>query len=190
MRCFISAELPEEIKKQIEEIQNSFGVNKAIRFTSKKNMHITLRFLGDIDSDTVKDIEHSIEKKLEDIKAPDISIEALEAFPNNRSIRGVWLKLASRELKQIKEDIDNTYAIKRYTQHIHNKYLIHATLLRTGKISEKTREHIEEKIEKINKAMKKTSFLINKIELRKSESKKEGQIYTTISSYRLKNTDR
>ena len=190
MRCFISAELPEEIKKQIEEIQKSFGVNKAIRVTAIKNMHITLRFLGDIDSDTLRDMKQSIEKKLADIKAPDISIEALEAFPGSNQIRGVWLRLVSRELKQIKEDIDSVDTIKRCTQDTHNKYLIHATLFRTGKISEKTRKHIAEKIEKVNKTMKKTSFVIDRIELKKSELKKEGPIYTTISSYRLKNTDR
>ncbi|MCK5234261.1 MAG: RNA 2',3'-cyclic phosphodiesterase [Candidatus Aenigmarchaeota archaeon] len=190
MRCFISAEFPEKIKKQIEEIQKSFGVNKAIRFTSKKNMHITLKFLGDIDSDTVRDIKYSIEKKLADIRAPDIAIEALEAFPNTNFIRGVWLRLTSRELKQIKEDLDSIDTIKRCTQDTHNIYLIHATLFRTGKIDEKTRKHIAEKIEKVNKTMKKSSFVIDRIELKKSELKKEGPIYTTISSYHLKNTDR
>ena len=38
--------------------------------------------------------------------------------------------------------------------------------------------------------MKKSSFVIDRIELKKSELKKEGPIYTTISSYHLKNTDR
>ncbi|MCK5234365.1 MAG: RNA 2',3'-cyclic phosphodiesterase, partial [Candidatus Aenigmarchaeota archaeon] len=72
MRCFISVELPENIKKQLEDIQKYFDVNKNIRFTSKNNMHITLKFLGDIDINTVKDIEYALEKKLADVKAPEI----------------------------------------------------------------------------------------------------------------------
>ncbi|MCK5289880.1 MAG: RNA 2',3'-cyclic phosphodiesterase, partial [Candidatus Aenigmarchaeota archaeon] len=98
MRCFISVELPENIKKQLEDIQKYFDVNKNIRFTSKNNMHITLKFLGDIDINTVKDIEYALEKKLADVKAPEILIEGLDTFSNQKHIRGVWLKLTSREL--------------------------------------------------------------------------------------------
>lgn len=132
MRYFISAELPEDIKKQIEDMQKCFGVNKNIRFTSKNNMHITLRFLGDIDHKTMKNIEISLEEKLKDKRGPKILIEGLDTFPDQNRIRGVWLKLASRELKNMKEDIDNIDEIKRCIPNTYKTYRIHATLLRTG----------------------------------------------------------
>ena len=187
MRCFISVELPENIKKQLEDMQKYFDVNKNIRFTSKNNMHITLKFLGDIDINTVKDIEYALEKKLADVKAPEISIEGLDTFSNQKHIRGVWLKLTSRELRNIKEDIDNIEEMKRCMPDIYKTYKIHATLLRTGKIDSKTQENIIRKIEDMNRKIKKISFTIDNIDLKRSELKKSGSVYTTIRSYRLKN---
>jgi len=187
MRCFISAELPENIKKQIEEIQKSFDVNKSIRFTSKNNMHITLRFLGNIDSNTVKDIECALEKKLADIRAPEISIEGIDTFPDPKHIRGVWLNLTSRELKNIKKDIDNIEDMKRCMLDTYKTYKIHATLLRTGKTNTETQESIIRNIEYINNNIKKIDFAIDRIDLKRSELKESGPVYTTIRSYRLKN---
>ena len=187
MRCFISAELPENIKKQIEDIQKCFGVNKSIRFTSKDNMHITLRFLGDIDYETMKNIEISLEETLRYIRAPKISIEGLDTFPDKNHIRGVWLNLTSRELKNIKEDIDNIEEMKRCMPDTYRTYRIHATLFRTGKIDSKTRENIIRKIEDTNRKMKKVSFTLDSIELKRSELKEGGSIYTTLKSYHLKN---
>ncbi|MCK4808081.1 MAG: RNA 2',3'-cyclic phosphodiesterase [Candidatus Aenigmarchaeota archaeon] len=187
MRCFISAELPENIKKQIEDMQKCFGVNKNIKFTSKNNIHITLKFLGNIDSNTVKDIEYALEKRLADIKAPRISIEGLDTFPDQKYIRGVWLKLTSRELKNIKEDIDNIDEMKRCMQDTYKTYRIHATLFRIGKIDSKTRENIIREIEDMNLKMKKISFSIDRIDLKISELKEGGPVYTTLKSYHMKN---
>ncbi len=187
MRCFISAEMPEDIKKQIEEMQKCFSVNKKIRFTNKKNMHITLKFLGDIDSKTMKDIDISLKEELTDTKAPKISAECFDAFPNQHNIRGVWLKFNSRELKKIKEKIDNLDKCRPDT---YKTYRIHATLFRTGNIDEKTREHIIKNIDLINKKMKKINFSIDKIELKRSELKEDGPVYTTIRSYCLKDNNR
>ncbi|NOQ38195.1 RNA 2',3'-cyclic phosphodiesterase [archaeon] len=187
MRCFISAEIPENIKKQIEEIQKCFGVNKNIRFTSKNNMHITLRFLGDIDYKTMKNIDISLEETLRYIRAPEISIEGLDTFPDKNYIKGVWLRLTSRELKNIKEDIDNIEEMKRCMPDTYSTYRIHATLFRIGKIDSKTRENIIRETEDLNRKMKNISFTVDSIELKRSELKEGGPVYTTIRSYCLKN---
>ncbi len=189
MRCFISAELPEDIKKRMKDMQESFGVNRNIRFTDKKNMHITLRFLGDINSKTMKNIEISLEETLRDIRAPKITIEGLDTFPDKNRIRGVWLKLTSRELRNIKEDIDNIDEMKRCMPDTYSTYKIHTTLFRTGKIDSKTRKLIIKNIEDMNNKMKNISFAIDNIELKRSELKEGGPVYTTLRSYRLKNNN-
>ena len=189
MRCSISVYIPEDIKKQIEEMQEGFSVNKDIRFTDNKSMHITLKFLGDIDSKTMKDIDISLEKELTGIMASKISTDCLDTFPDKNNIRGVWLKFNSRELRNIKETIDNINHMKKCMPDTHKTYIIHATLFRTGKIDDKTREYIVKNIDTINKKIKKIYFTIGKIELKKSELKKGRPVYTTIKSYYLKDNN-
>ena len=52
MRVFISINLPESVKKEIKKIQDSLP-----NFTGKKteyeNLHLTLKFLGEIDEENL-----------------------------------------------------------------------------------------------------------------------------------------
>ena len=50
MRAFIAIELSQKIKDKIEKIQAELEkYNLSLRWTKPKNLHLTLRFLGDIE---------------------------------------------------------------------------------------------------------------------------------------------
>ena len=192
MRYFISAEIPENIKKEIISIQNEFNVNKKhIRYVKQNNMHITLLFLGDIRPDTLKKINTALKSSMDNTDAPSAHIERLEAYPNKNNMRGVWCKIRSRKLEQIKKDIDSTIADtckeKQRAPKKHNSDKIHATLFRIKKTDKKTEEDIMQTIDYVNKKIKKTDFTIKKIKLKQSELRPDGPTYTTAHSYILKN---
>jgi len=50
MRAFISIEIPEEVKDYIVKIQKTIQQTNLIKakFTGKDNIHLTLKFLGEI----------------------------------------------------------------------------------------------------------------------------------------------
>ncbi|MEM4757742.1 MAG: RNA 2',3'-cyclic phosphodiesterase, partial [Nanopusillaceae archaeon] len=70
MRVFIAIDLPEEIKNKIvsyyKEIRGVYG-----KFVEKENLHITLKFLGELQPNIVE----KIKKELENIKFPKFNIE-------------------------------------------------------------------------------------------------------------------
>ena len=57
IRTFIALELPEEVKKEIVEIQRRLVIKDAkIRWVSKENTHLTLIFLGGVEERLIPDI--------------------------------------------------------------------------------------------------------------------------------------
>jgi 2'-5' RNA ligase len=65
MRCFIGIDVPKSIKDNLFGLRKTVPGNIAkINWVSKKNFHITLKFLGEIDEDKADDIM----KRLNNIK--------------------------------------------------------------------------------------------------------------------------
>ncbi len=63
MSCFISINIPEEISKEISKIQNELP-NFMGKKTELENLHLTLKFLGEIDEKKVEEVR----KKLNEVK--------------------------------------------------------------------------------------------------------------------------
>ena len=78
MRVFISIELPEQVKKEIfnefKKLENSgFAVGN---FVSKNNIHLTLKFLGNLSGEEVD----KIKKKLSEIEFKNFNLNSLEGM--------------------------------------------------------------------------------------------------------------
>ena len=58
MRCFIALDLPREAIKRIEEIQELIKKKNlfAGKFTESDNLHLTLKFLGEISEEQIREI--------------------------------------------------------------------------------------------------------------------------------------
>ena len=64
MRCFIGIDLPSTAIKEIERLQNIIGPHFSGKITESKNLHLTLKFLGEIDNDTLKKMANTIKVTL------------------------------------------------------------------------------------------------------------------------------
>ena len=88
-RCFISINLPEEIRKEIKKIQEQLPEFKGKK-TELENLHLTLKFLGEIDEVKIEEIK----EKLKEIKIEKFETEIDEAgifserLNNSLHIRG------------------------------------------------------------------------------------------------------
>ncbi|MEA3229625.1 MAG: RNA 2',3'-cyclic phosphodiesterase [archaeon] len=199
MRCFISAELPKNIKEYIADIQKKFNEQKSnMKAVKEKDMHITLKFLGDIKEETISNIAESLDKivkgkKIHEMKSGRLkaTIEKLSTFPDNRNIGGIWLDIVSRELKDMNKNIEKIRDIQ--VNRINNKeqnrkFKAHITLFRIKNSADSnTKYNILKKIETLNKNIESVKFTICNIELKKSTLTPMGPIYSTIKRYNLKN---
>ena len=58
MRCFLAIELPKEVRDELFKIGEGFNSKIAkIKWCSKKNIHLTLKFFGEVSEDDLKKID-------------------------------------------------------------------------------------------------------------------------------------
>ena len=57
MRCFIGIDLSVEATKEIERLQRIIKPHFVGKITSSENLHLTLKFLGEIEDATLDDVK-------------------------------------------------------------------------------------------------------------------------------------
>ena len=180
MRTFISIELPENIRKEIfksfESLKNSrvaFG-----NFVKKQNIHLTLKFLGNLSEEKIKEME----KKLSEIKFPNFSAQTGEIgfFPSEKYIRIIWADLISDKIKQLKKIIDDKLH-EIGVNHDDREFSSHITIARIKKM--KSKQDFFKKIKELR--IKKMSFSIDSFFLNKSELRKDGPVYKVLKEFKL-----
>ncbi len=95
LRTFIAIEIPEEIKKAISS--QSAGLRKAlgggVRWVAPENVHLTLKFLGDISPANVKMLTQSLEAEAGLHEPFTVKVGNLGVFPTPRRPRVIWVGL-------------------------------------------------------------------------------------------------
>jgi len=82
LRIFIAVEIPDEIKDGIEkEIKRLKRLGGNIKWVKRNAIHITLKFLGEVDKEKIEWIEKAMEKTVEGFQSFGISIERCGTFP-------------------------------------------------------------------------------------------------------------
>lgn len=172
-REFIAIEIPEKIKEEIKKIQEKMPEFKG-KLTERQNLHLTLKFLGEID----KDISSMARKKLKNIKARSFEseIKGIGTFPE-RVIRIIWIKMTNCE--SLQEEIDEKFSGLFEKE---RRFMGHITIARVKGI--KDERVFWEELKKI-KMPEDLKFKVNNFELKKSKLTKKGPIYETIESYGL-----
>lgn len=97
IRTFIAIELPEDVRALFEELQNgmrSFGVKA--RWVRPSNIHLTLKFLGDIDEGRVDSIDLEIKNTLKRHAAFKLQARGLGVFPGIKRPRVLWVGLSGQ----------------------------------------------------------------------------------------------
>jgi len=112
MRCFIAIDFPEDVKRAINEvILKVRDMGGVVKWVSPGNMHLTLKFLGEVKDETARDIQKSLSSVCSGHKPFSIYIRGAGAFPDFRSPNVLWAGIeASPELEGLFMDIDRAVA--------------------------------------------------------------------------------
>ncbi len=111
MRAFIAIDMSPEIKSEIGGIVRKAGTADAIRWVPSRNMHLTLKFLGEIREDLVPEIENRI-RVVTAGKGPfSVGIRGTGAFPNLKRPNVLWVGVEpSAPLKAVFDGIEKGLA--------------------------------------------------------------------------------
>ena len=85
MRLFLSVPLPDAVKDAVADIQS--GLPEA-RWVAPDSLHLTLRFLGQVDRGTAEDLHHALAA----IRAPAFPcrVLGLGTFGTGKRVRALW----------------------------------------------------------------------------------------------------
>lgn len=87
-RLFIALSLPEDVAEALLDIQEGIP---AARWQDADNLHVTLRFVGEVDRHMAADLETALESV---IFAPfPLEIRGVGHFEGNRRAKAVWARI-------------------------------------------------------------------------------------------------
>ncbi len=178
MRLFLAIFLPKEILDYLSKVQNKLkkDLPAKINWVSKKNLHFSLKFLGNVDEKNIKSIKERINKI--EFLSFKIRLDKIGVFPNENFIRVIWAGLKSKELNDLQKLIDYEL-LDLFPKE--QEFVAHLTLGRVKNIQDKEKF---KKNFKIN--VEEKEFEVNEFCLVKSELHKEGPKYEVLERFKLK----
>jgi len=177
-RCFIALDLPREAENEIKGIQNKIKKQNLLigKFTEPENLHLTLKFLGEIDEEIID----KAKKRLHDIKIQEFEASLGECgIFSQKFIKIVWIKLEGKGIWELQKKIDESLKDLFAPE---ERFMSHITLARVKKVPD--RKKLIEYIKNIKP--KNLKFLVNEFFLKKSILQPEGPVYEDIERYLLK----
>lgn len=173
MRCFIAIDLPDEVKNELLKIQSELP-EANLNLAKKENLHLTIKFLGEIDEKLAEKVMYILKKsKFIKFKAKLNGIGVfLPSF-----IRVVWTGAEPKEkFRAIHDEIDRK--LRDIGFNPDKTWETHITLARVKFVKDK--KGFIEKLDKIK--IKNVEFAVDKIKLKKSVLTKQGYVYEDILS--------
>lgn len=179
MRAFVSIDIvdPAIVSKivRIQDELRKLGLNA--KFVEPQNLHITLKFLGEIPESKIERISRALEKACSGFGKFEIEIVGLGAFPSERSPRVIWLGVGkgATTVSEIAENVDRELGKLGFSRE--KNFVPHVTIARL-----KSKKDIDLMVD-LFKKLSSYSFgtmLVDSIRLKKSILTPRGPIYEDV----------
>lgn len=120
LRSFIAIRIPTEIQTTIlRETANlrQFLKKPLIRWVPQENIHLTLKFLGDVSPANLESLAHHLAPELNQLPTFDIRVGGMGAFPNPRRARILWIGMeAPKELAAVAQAVESVASRLGFTR--------------------------------------------------------------------------
>ncbi|RKU05732.1 RNA 2',3'-cyclic phosphodiesterase [Candidatus Poribacteria bacterium] len=184
IRCFVAIEIPETIQNKLARIQGTLRkqIQKA-SWVKPNNIHLTLKFLGDVDPDDIQTIGETIEGVAIRHRSFSLRVGGLGAFPNFARPRVLWagVKVGSERVSDLAQDINVALTDCGFSIDT-KKFNSHLTIARVKeRIDLRPYANQYRQYDRIDGA----EMSVRTISLIQSQLHPTGAIYSTLQSYSL-----
>ncbi len=177
LRLFIAAFLPEETKDALFRYVESLGsLLRGVRWEPREKLHVTLRFLGDVDESYLEGIAADVGSAVCGSGSVESGFDGFRLFPGSRNPRVLALGLVKSEQFQSLFDKVQSAVLENGFEMEKRKFIPHVTLGRIRGDFEGIR-----KIPRLDR----TEFSITRIGLVQSELGPRGSRYTSLRTWEL-----
>ncbi len=181
MRCFVAIDIKKELLCLIDYIQKELReVDGCFSFSLPETTHITLRFLGETDDKTLREVTTQLREVVKKHRPFELNTTNVGVFQRNGITHTIWLGVELKtELQTIVKDISN---IKPEDVSVFNKFTPHITIARVKYVND-SRE-LNKTISGMDRIQTK-SIQVNEIKIKKSTLTQQGPIYEDVESFKL-----
>ena len=182
-RMFCAVELPEEVRKQLEE--HILTLRKAVpdaaaSWSRVENIHLTLKFLGNVAVDRIPVISAAAARAVAEISSFPIGIGNTGVFPRASRAQVIWIGVSdpSGKLAALQERLENECAAEGFAKE-DRAYRPHLTIARIRRPEGARRladAHLQMQFPT-------TNIELNELVVFRSELSPKGSKYTPISTH-------
>jgi 2'-5' RNA ligase len=98
LRAFIALEIEPAARARVQTMMEDLGPQLTnVRFVPLEQLHLTLRFLGDIPRESLPSLSAAVERAVRACPAAEVELEGIGMFPERGHPRVLWLGLALPE---------------------------------------------------------------------------------------------
>jgi len=185
IRAFIAIELPAAILEQIDKIEARLKPHvppDCIRWVKADSIHLTMKFLGQVPSDQLDLIEHSLRAAVAAHAPFALEVSGAGCFPNFHRPRVVWIGVQENghRLHTLQRAVENAISPLGYPTE-QRDFTPHLTL---GRLARDVRQTDQKKIGDVVQAAqvgRLGSWEVTQVALIKSDLKPTGAEYTVLS---------
>jgi RNA 2',3'-cyclic 3'-phosphodiesterase len=175
MRTFIAVEIPEEIGRAVGDyitiLQQTIP---HVKWVSPDNMHLTMKFLGEVDEKRIPELEEFSTLALKGFSPFMVEFSHLGFFPSSRTPRVFWIGATAGvdKLLELYQDLEESLEKIGFDREA-KTFSPHLTI---GRVKHQERVTIPTGIPEFNEV----SFEVNGISLIKSTLTPQGPVYETL----------
>ena len=190
LRAFIAVEIPHEIQQAIHQ-QATVALRRTIgplvRWVPPENLHLTLKFLGDISPASVDMVTQMLRAEADGIQPFEMQVGGLGSFPSLRRVRVIHIGIqAGAGLEALNRGIESACARLGYEAE-ERPFSPHLTIGRVRQdVSPADGQRLRQALEGIRIDSLGTAR-VDSVHLFKSDLKPSGAVYTKLFSAPLGN---
>jgi len=189
LRAFIAIELPSTLQAAIHAHTATLRAAldaSLVRWVPPHNIHVTLKFLGDISPSSVELLTQMLTREVGQYSAFEVQVGTLGAFPTGRRPRVIWVGLdAPPSLESLQHGIESAAARLGYGQE-ERGFSPHLTI---GRVRQKLTAAA---LQRVRAILDRTRFgelgtaRVGSVDLFRSELQPSGSVHTKLFSASLR----
>lgn len=184
-RIFIAIDISEEAKAGIAKLTGELKADfpqVRVSWEKPEKIHLTLKFLGDIDESRLADLKEAVKETAREFAAFPVRVENTGCFPSPKKARILWLGMEDEtgSLPKLQEKLEQEAAKIGFAKEA-RPFKAHLTVARLRE-PQRSRELVEKFLQT---HFEPVSFEVSEIVIYESKLQPAGSVYSVVEKRKL-----